>query len=608
MGQGDEEVGDTDTQPDVPEAVIRERVRERRLLGLALLVISALFSGTVVGVLTATYLSRDNVTPPDSPRIQRLQAQLRQDTTSEEVREAIRLEDQELQQTYWTYRARIKWGSYLLLGGVIALLLSAKWYVSLDPKRLVPRSLRERTDAERWLGMRKHKLAALAGIGGILAVVMVVMIAVGGGNFPHEDREEPEPPATVADSGTATPVTSVEDVGFKENWPHFRGPTGMGIVEAGDWPQTWDVGTGENVVWKTPVPVPGHSSPVIWGNRIFLTGGTQEKREVLCFERKTGKLLWQTEVKSPAGVDTEVEMLDETGYAAPTPATDGERVYVVFATADMAALDFRGKVVWVQNLGAPENVYGMASSPIVYEDKLIYQFDRGGDPAEGLSAVFALSPATGEEIWRTDRPVRSSWSTPMVAETKSGPELITSAEPWVISYDPGLGTELWRAKGIEGDVAPSPVFADGIAYVTNEYSQVMAIRTGGFGDVTESNIVWTADEGMSDISSPICDGQLFLQIYSSGYMTCYDAKEGKLLWEHELDDASVWASPALVGNLVYLPDDKGQTYIFELSPDGYKPVSTADLGEPVWASPAFADAQIYIRGEKHLFCIGKQKP
>ena len=601
-------MGDTDTQPDVPEAVIRERVRERRLLGLALLVISALFSGTVVGVLTATYLSRDNVTPPDSPRIQRLQAQLRQDTTSEEVREAIRLEDQELQQTYWTYRARIKWGSYLLLGGVIALLLSAKWYVSLDPKRLVPRSLRERTDAERWLGMRKHKLAALAGIGGILAVVMVVMIAVGGGNFPHEDREEPEPPATVADSGTATPVTSVEDVGFKENWPHFRGPTGMGIVEAGDWPQTWDVGTGENVVWKTPVPVPGHSSPVIWGNRIFLTGGTQEKREVLCFERKTGKLLWQTEVKSPAGVDTEVEMLDETGYAAPTPATDGERVYVVFATADMAALDFRGKVVWVQNLGAPENVYGMASSPIVYEDKLIYQFDRGGDPAEGLSAVFALSPATGEEIWRTDRPVRSSWSTPMVAETKSGPELITSAEPWVISYDPGLGTELWRAKGIEGDVAPSPVFADGIAYVTNEYSQVMAIRTGGFGDVTESNIVWTADEGMSDISSPICDGQLFLQIYSSGYMTCYDAKEGKLLWEHELDDASVWASPALVGNLVYLPDDKGQTYIFELSPDGYKPVSTADLGEPVWASPAFADAQIYIRGEKHLFCIGKQKP
>ena len=435
----------------------------------------------------------------------------------------------------------------------------------------------------------------MAVVGVAVLIALVWMGVSGGRSFPREaPSTQPAPPSVSREPASV----------YSENWPRFRGPTGMGIVAAGRWPKQWNGPTGENILWKTPVPLPGKNSPVLWGDRIFLTGADKKTQEVFCFHRADGRLLWRTRVASPQRPSAEpLEVFDDTGYAAPTAATDGERVYVFFATADVAAVDFDGKLVWVRNLGKPDSAYGLAASPLVYDKRLILQFDRGSDAEQGLSALIALDGATGRELWRTPRPVPNSWSSPVVIETEEGPELVTCGNPWVISYDPELGAELWRARCLSGDVAPLPVAAGGMVFVATEGAQVAAIRTGGIDDVTETHILWTADVGMSDASSPVANEMFLCQVTSSGLLTCYDAKTGKLLWEHQLDDGA-WASPTLVGSLVYLPQADGKTVMFALA-ERFQLAGTAALGEPVYATPAFCDGRIIIRGGKHLFCIGE---
>ena len=246
-----------------------------------------------------------------------------------------------------------------------------------------------------------------------------------------------------------------------------------------------------------------------------------------------------------------------------------------------------------------------------------------------LSALIAFDGKTGKEAWRTKRPVVNSWTTPIIADTGQRLELITSANEWVISYNPDTGAELWRAEGVTGDVAPSPVYAAGLVYATNQYSLLVAIRIGGSGDVTKTHTAWEAEEGMSDASSPICDGKLYLQATSGGLLTCYEATKGSPnpLWEAEMDlvlekyykevvgkplperelSAEFWASPALVGNLVYLTAKDGRTYIFPLA-EKFKLLGIPNLGEEVFASPAFLDGRIYFRTTKHLVCIAKGTP
>ena len=215
-------------------------------------------------------------------------------------------------------------------------------------------------------------------------------------------------------------------------------------------------------------------------------------------------------VTAPRGNVTadDIKVLPETGYAAPTPATDGERVYATYASSDVAAVDFNGKVVWARNLGKPESPYGRASSLLVYKDKVIVQFDRGMEPADGLSALLALDAKTGKTVWSTPRPVRSCWCTPILVPVGEHVEMVANGSPWIMAYDPETGRELWRCAGMASDVACSPTFAGGLVFVTNENAKVLAIRPGGAGDVTRTNVVWSAEDGMSDAASPVADDEV----------------------------------------------------------------------------------------------------
>ena len=386
------------------------------------------------------------------------------------------------------------------------------------------------------------------------------------------------------------------------NWPRFRGPGGMGIVPEGTWPREWDGAKGRNIAWKAPIRGKGKSSPVVWGDRIFLTFGDKKTQGVVCFNRHDGKELWRTVVPPPKRDWTgAVRVLAETGYAAPSPSVDEYAVYVTYASADTAALNHDGKILWSRNLGKPVSAYGLSSSLLIDGERLILQLDRGSNAADKLSALLAIDRKTGKTLWRKPRPVPNSWSTPVIAQVAGKRQLLTAAAPWIIAYDPKNGREIWRCKGLTGDVAPGPVAADGVVYVTTDYSQLLAIKADGTGDVSKTHVLWTADIGLSDASSPITDGSLFMQVNSEGLLTCYDAKSGKLFYEHELKGA-FWASLTKVGDVVYLPSARGITHIFSFDKE-FKLLQKNNLGEPVFASPVFVEGSIYLRGSDHLFRI-----
>ncbi|MFQ5810299.1 MAG: PQQ-binding-like beta-propeller repeat protein, partial [Armatimonadota bacterium] len=373
-----------------------------------------------------------------------------------------------------------------------------------------------------------------------------------------------------------------------------------------EFPTAWDAAAEQGILWKTEVPLPGNSSPIYWDGRIFLTGADEKLREVYCFDGATGELLWtqQVRIEESAGEEPP-EVAEDTGYAAPTMATNGQHVFAMFANGDVAAFDLEGEPAWAQAFGPIHNTYGHGASLAMYRSLLIIQLDQGVDADEGLSELLALDAATGREMWRTGRPVPSSWSTPIVINTGDRDEIITCADPWVISYDPATGQELWRTECLLGDIALSPCYAGGLVFACSDQSELSAIRPPTSGDGDEGEIAWSADEGLPDIPSPAASDELIFLVAGWGTATCYDIKDGTKVWEHNLE-ASFMSSPIMVGSYIYIADLDGVTHIFEAGRE-FKAVGTCDLGEPVLATPAFVAGRIYIRGEKHLYCVGAEE-
>lgn len=389
------------------------------------------------------------------------------------------------------------------------------------------------------------------------------------------------------------------------SWPCFRGPGGSGISAYENVPDDWDGKTGKNIAWKTPVPLPGKSSPIVSGNRIWLTGADEQHRQVFCFEAATGKLLWQRDVPSTPESQKPIKLNEDTGYAASTMATDGRFVAAMFANGDLAAFDLDGKLAWSQSLGIPDNPYGHAASLAVHENLLIVPFDQS-TAKKAISKLRGLDVATGKPLWEQARAVPSSWSTPIVVHAADRDQLITSASPWVIAYDPKDGVELWKAKCSQGDVAPSPVFAAGTVYAAaTDSSPVCAIRADGKGDVTATHFLFKVEDNTPDICSPLVTDDFLILLTSEGMVTNYDAKKGEKYWEEDLGNFKCKASPSLVGKLLYVFGEEGKCWILEPSKAGCKRVRQADLGEPCHSSPAFQDGRIYVRGQKNLICIQK---
>ena len=389
---------------------------------------------------------------------------------------------------------------------------------------------------------------------------------------------------------------------FTKNWPMFRGAI-AGRAVTDKFLTDWDVAQGKGLLWKAPVPLPGHNSPIVWNGKVVLAGADAKMREVYCFDAATGKLLWQQPVQIPASAGQPAPRVQpETGFAAPTMATDGERFFAIFANGDVAAFDATGKLVWAKALMNPESMYGYSSSLAVYKMTLIIQLDQGQEPEKKQSALIGLDTATGKTLWRTERAVPNSWASPLVINTPERAEVITCADPFVIAYDPTDGKELWRTDCLSGDVAPSPCYAAGLVLAVNQGAGLFAIRPPAAGKGAKGEIVWTGHDGLPDTASPAANDEFVFVAESSGSVTCYDMKDGKKLWDHDFQ-TGFNASLTIAGKLVYATDVEGVTHVFQAARQ-FAGAGTGKLGESVRATPAFVDGRIYMRSEKNLYCIG----
>jgi len=421
---------------------------------------------------------------------------------------------------------------------------------------------------------------------------------------------------------------SIAPPGAADNWPQWRGPGGLGIAER-SYPDTWSA--SEGIVWKAEIPGRGHSSPVVWGERVFLTtsiAGThlpgrlapdhlgfdlqpgylhpdsvgvdyEHRLAVLAVDADTGAILWERTVHDGPVHDNRHR---KNTYASATVVTDGELVYASFESEGLYAFDMDGNLRWSVSFGGMAKAgLGPGTSPILFGDLLILQ----GDQEMGAgSFIAALDRATGEPVWRNERSNRRSWATPLLVQAGGRTELLASGAEAVIAYDPATGAELWRTDGTRSHPIPSIVAASGLAFATagSQAKVALAIRTGPGGD--EDRVVWRYNKGTAYVPSPILYGSYLYLLSDRGIVTCLDAETGAVVYEggRVPVPATFTASPVAFDDKILLTSEDGDTFVLRAGPR-HEIIRTNSLGEPVYASAALAGGRIYIRGARHLFAI-----
>lgn len=387
-------------------------------------------------------------------------------------------------------------------------------------------------------------------------------------------------------------------IGSENQWPGFRGPNGLGVVTDRNPPLSFDAKTGENIKWKISLPKHGMSSPIVWGSQVYLTGANEASRQLYAIDAETGKLLWTHDVQGLEDEPSEgtlPKVLDETGYAASTPTTDGRFIAAVFATGELVCVDFKGNRIWSKHLGVPKNHYGHASSLLNDGDRLFVQFDHSLN-----SKLYAFDFATGKIVWQVERK-EIAWSSPILIESNGMRELIVANSKSVDSYDPKSGKLIWHVDCLAGEVAASPAYSEGIVVVASEGSAATAIDIAAATDA--SRIRWQWKESLPDTASPVASKGMVIIPTGFGVVSCLDLKTGKMLWEHQFD-TGFSSSPIIVGDKVFLADLTGKLQIFKISTT-FELLGECNLGEAIYATPSFAETRIFIRGVNQLFCIAQ---
>ncbi len=385
-----------------------------------------------------------------------------------------------------------------------------------------------------------------------------------------------------------------------DDWPGWRGPYGNGHTREMAVPTKWDA---KAVVWKTALPGIGQSSPVVVGDRIFLTAELDkgEKRVVFCVDRKAGKILWQegcwkgTPEKSHA----------MNGWASATCACDGERVYAFFGNGGLHCYTIDGKKLWSRDLGEFTGVWGTTASPLLVGDLLIQNCD-----ATTKACLLAVDKRTGKDVWKTPRPdlPKGGWSSPVLVETDKRQEVVLNGEDFLISYQPATGKELWRCKTFKGRGEPTVAPGKNQVYVVNGLvGDIYSVKLGGSGDVTKSHMAWhTPRKGGRDQPSPIVVGNSLVVADMTGVTTCYDATTGKIHWKERLR-GSYTASPIAAAGYVFFLSEQGETMVLVPGPKFavHAENSVGATGEMFRASPAVSNGQIFLRSQTHLYCVGQ---
>ena len=601
--------------------------------------IAAGFALIMSVLLIANFVQTKLNKPIDNKTIPALVKRLSENPGDETLKTEIRAFDLMARKAYFTSQWQIRTGIYLMFLGVIVSILAIRFILAAKSKLNEIDSVEKINEldklvAQKWVIYVGSGLIVLALGSGFLASNSLKEYMVNENIAVQEEKTtdtaiapaiqeqastapdptvQPETPtnkenAAVPNATAANPTenpaapATAKSAGLptqaelKANYPFFRGPQGDGVAFQKNTPTDWNGAGGKNVVWKVKVPKAGFSSPIIWGNQLFVTGADAQSRVVYCYDKNSGKLLWEAAADNIQGSPSSMpKVTADTGLAAPTMATDGRAVFAIFATGDVIAIDMSGKRLWARNLGVPDNHYGHGSSLIVYKDKLLIQYDTNKS-----GKLIALDTQSGITSWETTRNSKISWSSPVLVNTGSRMEVILTTNPNVNGYDPQTGKELWNIACLSGEVGPSAGYADGMVFAGNEYAKLVGIKIGG----GTPEVAWEADEFLPEVSSPLAVNGLLYVATTYGVLACYDAKTGTKNWSQEYGD-SFYSSPVYADGKVYITDMTGKTHIVKATKD-YQLVGTPELGEKAVCSPVFQDGRVYLRGMNNLYCLGSK--
>jgi outer membrane protein assembly factor BamB len=411
---------------------------------------------------------------------------------------------------------------------------------------------------------------------------------------------------------------------FAENWPRFRGPTGQGSSAEKGLPLHWNATS--NVVWKTAIAGDGWSSPIVWGDRVFVTSATEAgtKCHVLCLDRQSGKILWDKHVFDQIPLRKE----GKNSYASSTPCTDGERIYAVFGDGSVVALSFDGSIVWTYRDFKYYSRHGLGASPMVHNGLLIMPYDWSTRVTEAgkypdvtteertgwqipwdKSFIIALDVKTGKQVWIGKRgPSRIGHATPVILRERNAEQLLSITGDVVQGFDLQNGERIWSVYCQGEGLVPSPVYGDGLVFAASgfEKTTLRGIRTGGKGDVTQTHIAWEQRKGVPTLASLLyVKPYVYAIIADGGITTCYQAESGDIVWQERVG-GNHSASPIYADEKIHFLSEQGETTIIETGPT-FKIVARNSIGEKCQASMAVSQKQIFIRSDKNLFCIGESK-
>jgi outer membrane protein assembly factor BamB len=456
-------------------------------------------------------------------------------------------------------------------------------------------------------------------------------------------REETKsiPTRTITHTAKAKAPARAADSKAASNWPSFRGAHAAGVNEKQNLPDKWDGKTGENILWKTAIPGLAHSSPVVWGQQVFVTSAvstdakatfrpglygdgdasqdrSEQKWMLYALDKRSGKIQWERVVYQ--GVPLEKRHIKST-YANSTPTTDGRIVVTWFGSQGVFAYDLKGNFLWKVDLGRidlgaydiPTFEWGPASSPIIWNDLVIVQCDTQAD-----SFLLALSAETGKVAWKTERQELPSWGTPTVASTKAGPELVTNASNFIRGYDPRTGKELWKLGRSSKITAPTPLFADELFIVASGRAPerpIFAIKAGARGDLTlnegktaNDSVAWSKTGRGSYMPTPLIYQGVLYVLANNGLLDAYDVKSGEEIYRQRLPlvGSGYSASPVAADGKIYLSNEDGDMLVITAGKN-YAHLATNAMGELLMATPALSDGVMYVRSSQSLFAIGRKQ-
>ncbi len=565
--------------------------------------ISGIFTLVVAITMIFSLVQLKTIDPLDNPALVALKEQFDNDPDNANLAEQIRAVDLMARKAYFASRRQIETGSYLFLAGAIVFVFCQRLIAGKE-KLILP------VPGEKPDPLRRQQLGRRL----LLASALVITVAAIASSFllrgflpeTRQVKQKKDGAGLFADifkrdEGSSTKrgktkntAPAEEFMPDKTNFPAFRGQDGRGIAGGSGYPVDWDGQEGKNIKWKVSIPASGKSSPVIWGDRIFLTGAEGNKCEVYCIDKNTGELIWTVTASGIEGEpETLPEMDAESGLAVSTVAANAEAVCAIFANGNLVCTDHDGVLKWAKNLGLPENIYGYASSLIIYKDLLSVQFDSN----EKIS-LMGFDVGTGDLKYEVIRRGRAVWSSPVIGNFNDIPQIIINGNPEVTAYDPDTGTELWSVECMSGDVAPSVAVNSRFAYAVTDYAKLVAIMPG-----ENASIIWEDNMYTPDVPSPVATEEYLFVPTGYGDIACYNAEKGDTIWTHYFTDP-IYASPIIADNKVYMLDRSGTMHILEAA-GKFKLLSEPSLGEPVDCTPAFSDNNIYIRGKNYLYCISE---